>query len=145
MGCCHGNFILTHARFFPLTPSIHHSDTTVFLILPIYTSRNCFSMTEKENAPKTVNDVKLINGGKILENNKTLGECKSPICDISGGITTMHVVVRPPSEKGTGKCYRHPLNYVANIYFVFIISLSFHPYALIHICNCCILNSLMLL
>jgi len=31
------------------------------------------------------------------------------------------------------------------IYFVFIISLSFHPYALIHVCNCCILNSLMLL
>lgn len=57
---------------------------------------------EKESAPKTVNDVKLINGGKILENNRTLGECKSPICDFSGGVTTMHVVVRPPSEKGTG-------------------------------------------
>ncbi|KAJ6852045.1 membrane-anchored ubiquitin-fold protein 1-like [Iris pallida] len=34
---------------------------------------------ENENAPKTVNDVKLINAGKILENNKTLDECKSPI------------------------------------------------------------------
>ncbi|ONK60311.1 uncharacterized protein A4U43_C08F16810 [Asparagus officinalis] len=56
---------------------------------------------EKENAPKTVDDLKLINGGKILENSKTLGECKSPLCDFSAGITTMHVVLRPP-EKGNG-------------------------------------------
>ncbi|XP_058081056.1 membrane-anchored ubiquitin-fold protein 1-like [Magnolia sinica] len=58
---------------------------------------------EKENGPRTVNDVKLINAGKILENNRTLEECKSPICDVGGGVTTMHVVVRPPSEKGTEK------------------------------------------
>ncbi|XP_077211611.1 membrane-anchored ubiquitin-fold protein 1-like [Tasmannia lanceolata] len=57
---------------------------------------------EKENGPRTVNDVKLINAGKILENNRTLGECKSPICDVAG-VTTMHVVVRPPSEKATEK------------------------------------------
>ncbi|KAK1317072.1 Membrane-anchored ubiquitin-fold protein 3 [Acorus calamus] len=59
---------------------------------------------EKENGPRTVNDLKLINAGRILENNKTLGECRSPICDIPGGVTTMHVVVRPPSlEKGAEK------------------------------------------
>ncbi|KAJ6815486.1 membrane-anchored ubiquitin-fold protein 1-like [Iris pallida] len=58
---------------------------------------------EHENSPRTVNDVKLINAGKILENNKTLDECKSPICDQTGGVTTMHVVVRPPSEKGIEK------------------------------------------
>ncbi|KAK1292811.1 Membrane-anchored ubiquitin-fold protein 1 [Acorus calamus] len=58
---------------------------------------------EKENGPRTVNDLKLINAGRILENNKTLGECRSPICDIPGGVTTMHVVVRHPSlEKGAG-------------------------------------------
>lgn len=57
---------------------------------------------EKENVPKTVNDVKLINGGKILENNKTLEECKSPLCAFSEGVTTMHVIIRPPSEKRTG-------------------------------------------
>ncbi|KAJ8637426.1 hypothetical protein MRB53_011693 [Persea americana] len=57
---------------------------------------------EKENGPRTVNDVKLINAGKVLENNRTLGECKSPICD-AAEVTTMHVVVRPPSEKGTEK------------------------------------------
>ncbi len=57
---------------------------------------------EKENGPRTVKDVKLISAGKILENSKTLGECQSPLCDIPGGVTTMHVVVQPPSlEKGT--------------------------------------------
>ncbi|XP_059640122.1 membrane-anchored ubiquitin-fold protein 2-like isoform X2 [Cornus florida] len=35
--------------------------------------------------------------GKILENNRTLGECRSPLCDIPGGVTTMHVVVQPPA------------------------------------------------
>lgn len=58
---------------------------------------------EKENGPKTVNDVKLINAGKILENNRTLEECRSPVCDTAGEVTTMHVVVRPPTEKGTEK------------------------------------------
>ncbi|PAN49088.1 hypothetical protein GQ55_9G438400 [Panicum hallii var. hallii] len=52
---------------------------------------------DKEKGPRTVNDVKLINAGKILENNKTLSECKSPICDFSG-MTTMHVVVRAPTS-----------------------------------------------
>lgn len=61
-----------------------------------------FIWTEKENGPRTVKDVKIISAGKILENNKTLGECQSPLCDIPGGVTTMHVVVQPPSqEKGT--------------------------------------------
>ncbi|XP_041002779.1 membrane-anchored ubiquitin-fold protein 1 [Juglans microcarpa x Juglans regia] len=53
---------------------------------------------EKENGPRTVKDVKLISAGKILENNRTLGECQSPLCDIPGGVTTMHVVVQPPSS-----------------------------------------------
>ncbi|PKA49756.1 Membrane-anchored ubiquitin-fold protein 1 [Apostasia shenzhenica] len=58
---------------------------------------------ESANGPRTVNDVKLINAGKILENNRTLAECRSPICDLSG-ITTMHVVVRAPSlDQGTEK------------------------------------------
>lgn len=59
---------------------------------------------EKENGPRTINDVKLINAGKILENNKTLGECRGPICDLPGGVITMLVVLRPPSaEKGNEK------------------------------------------
>ncbi|KAJ6860849.1 membrane-anchored ubiquitin-fold protein 2-like [Populus alba x Populus x berolinensis] len=56
---------------------------------------------EKENGPRTLKDVKLISAGKILENNRTVGECRSPLCDIPGGVTTMHVVVQPSSvEKG---------------------------------------------
>ncbi|KAJ9540599.1 hypothetical protein OSB04_027105 [Centaurea solstitialis] len=55
---------------------------------------------EKENAPRTVKDVKIISGGKILENNRTVGECRNALCDVPGGITTMHVVVsQPPQEK----------------------------------------------
>ncbi|KAI3794013.1 hypothetical protein L1987_36638 [Smallanthus sonchifolius] len=55
---------------------------------------------DKENAPRTVKDVKIISAGKILENNKTVGECRSALCDVSGGITTMHVVIsQPPQEK----------------------------------------------
>lgn len=58
-------------------------------------------LAEKENGPRTMKDVKLISAGKILENNKTLGECQSPLCSIPGGVTTMHVIVQPPLEKGT--------------------------------------------
>ncbi|CAI0386988.1 unnamed protein product [Linum tenue] len=52
---------------------------------------------EKENGPRTVKDVKLISAGRILENTRTIGECRSPLCDVPGGVTTMHVVVQPPS------------------------------------------------
>lgn len=54
---------------------------------------------EKENGPRTVKDVKLISAGRILENNITVGECMSPLCDIPGGVTTMHVVVQPPPQE----------------------------------------------
>ncbi|KAI7727646.1 hypothetical protein M8C21_003437 [Ambrosia artemisiifolia] len=58
---------------------------------------------DKENGPKTINDMKLINAGKILENNKTLAESRSPVSEI-GGIITMLVVVRPPmAEKNSGR------------------------------------------
>lgn len=59
--------------------------------------------TEKENSPHTVKDIKLISAGRILENNRTVGECRSPLCDIPGGVMTMHVVVQQPMEKGR-KC-----------------------------------------
>lgn len=54
-------------------------------------------------------DVKLISAGKILENNRTLGECQSPLCDIPGGVTTMHVIVQPSSlDKGTDNLCNFP-------------------------------------
>ncbi|CAD5176700.1 membrane-anchored ubiquitin-fold protein 3-like isoform X1 [Musa acuminata AAA Group] len=49
-----------------------------------------------EIAPKTINDVKLINAGKILENTWTITESRVPVCELPGGVITMHVVVRPP-------------------------------------------------
>lgn len=50
-----------------------------------------------------MNDVKLINAGRILENNKTLAESRLPVAEIPGGVITMHVVVRPPlSDKNNG-------------------------------------------
>lgn len=46
-------------------------------------------------------DVKIISAGRILENSRTLGECRSPLCDVPGGVTTMHVLVQaPPLDKG---------------------------------------------
>jgi hypothetical protein len=60
-------------------------------------------LVEKENGPKTLNDVKLINAGKILENNRTLAESRVPVGELPGGVITMHVVVRPPlSDKISG-------------------------------------------
>ena len=54
---------------------------------------------DKENGPKTIKDVKLINAGKILENNRTVGECQSPLCDTPDTVTTMHVVVQHPATE----------------------------------------------
>ncbi|XP_030469364.1 membrane-anchored ubiquitin-fold protein 1-like [Syzygium oleosum] len=54
---------------------------------------------EKGNGPRTIKDVKLISAGKILENSRTVGECRSPLVDTPGGVTTMHVVVQAPMEK----------------------------------------------
>ncbi|RXH95984.1 hypothetical protein DVH24_008484 [Malus domestica] len=53
----------------------------------------------KTMTPKTANEVKLMSFGKILENNKTVGQCKLPLADIGGGIIVMHVVVQPAIEK----------------------------------------------
>ncbi|KAL8225517.1 hypothetical protein R6Q57_018093 [Mikania cordata] len=51
---------------------------------------------DEANGPKTINDMKLINAGKILENHKTLAESRSPVSEVPGGIITMLVVMRPP-------------------------------------------------
>ncbi|XP_078444659.1 membrane-anchored ubiquitin-fold protein 6 precursor [Wolffia australiana] len=52
----------------------------------------------KSIAPRTINDVKLINGGRILENNQSLAASRVPVADVPGGVVTMHVVVRPPNS-----------------------------------------------
>ncbi|GJN29241.1 hypothetical protein PR202_gb17443 [Eleusine coracana subsp. coracana] len=57
---------------------------------------------DKEVVPKTVNDVKLINAGRILENGKTLAESRVPVGEVPGSVITMHVVVRPPQSNKSG-------------------------------------------
>uniref|UniRef100_A0A7I4DSM4 Ubiquitin-like domain-containing protein n=1 Tax=Physcomitrium patens TaxID=3218 RepID=A0A7I4DSM4_PHYPA len=58
---------------------------------------------EKQNGPKSINDLKLINAGKILENTKTLADSRVLLGEIPGCVITMHVVVRPPSnDKASG-------------------------------------------
>ncbi|XP_009378006.2 membrane-anchored ubiquitin-fold protein 4-like [Pyrus x bretschneideri] len=54
---------------------------------------------DKKIAPKGANDIKLINAGKILENNKTVALCRAPFGELPSGIITMHVVVRPAIAK----------------------------------------------
>nr|POE95717.1 membrane-anchored ubiquitin-fold protein 3 [Quercus suber] len=54
---------------------------------------------DKTVTPNSVNDVKLIHAGKILEDNKTLADSKITIGDLPGGVVTMHVVVQPPVAK----------------------------------------------
>lgn len=62
-----------------------------------------FLIAGKDIAPKTVNDLKLINGGRILENNRTLAESHVPVGEVPGSVITMHVVVRPPqADKNSG-------------------------------------------
>uniref|UniRef100_A0A7N0VK56 Membrane-anchored ubiquitin-fold protein n=1 Tax=Kalanchoe fedtschenkoi TaxID=63787 RepID=A0A7N0VK56_KALFE len=54
---------------------------------------------DKSIIPKSINDVKLIHAGKVLENNKTLAESRIFYGDFPGGVITMHVVVQPPLAK----------------------------------------------
>ncbi|CAN6879657.1 unnamed protein product [Brassica oleracea] len=56
----------------------------------------------KTLVPKGINEVKLISSGKILENNKTVAQCKTPFGEVAGGGVTlmlMHVVVQPCLSK----------------------------------------------
>ena len=74
----------------------------------LYPHESFLYLIDKENAPKSISDVKLINAGKILENNKTLADSRLPIGELPGAIITMHVVVRPPvsdENSGNSKTY----------------------------------------
>ena len=64
-------------------------------------------LADKKIAPKAANDVKLISAGKILENNKTVGQCKTPFGELPNGVITMHAVVQPSLAKA--KSGRFPL------------------------------------
>lgn len=72
----------------------------------------------KDIVPRTINDVKLINGGKILENNRTIAESRIPVGELPGGVITMHVVVRPPVfDKNSGTLFMLELYFIFFIFF----------------------------
>lgn len=76
----------------------------IFLLYNHPSSYRHFDIADKENGPKSVNDIKLINAGKILENNRTLAESRTPLSEVPGGVITMLVVVRPQlPDKHSGK------------------------------------------
>ncbi|XP_057437554.1 membrane-anchored ubiquitin-fold protein 4 [Lotus japonicus] len=54
---------------------------------------------DKKIIPKAANDIKLISAGKILENNKTVGQCRVPFGELPPAVITMHVVVQPSLAK----------------------------------------------
>ncbi|KAL3813916.1 hypothetical protein ACJIZ3_015184 [Penstemon smallii] len=54
---------------------------------------------DKKIAPKAANDVKLISAGKILENSKTVAQCKMPFGELPNGVITMHAVVQTSLAK----------------------------------------------
>ncbi|KAL4378867.1 hypothetical protein GQ457_02G012760 [Hibiscus cannabinus] len=65
---------------------------------------------DKKIAPKGANDIKLINSGKILETNKTVGQCRALFDDLPKSVITMHVVVQPSATKAnTEKKVDEPL------------------------------------
>ncbi|CAI9767884.1 unnamed protein product [Fraxinus pennsylvanica] len=54
---------------------------------------------DKSVIPKSVNDMKLIHAGKVLDKGKTLAESRIHVGDFPQGVITMHVVVQPPLAK----------------------------------------------
>ncbi|KAJ8898815.1 hypothetical protein K2173_007240 [Erythroxylum novogranatense] len=54
---------------------------------------------DKTVSPKSVNDLKLIHAGKVLDNSKTLADSRISYGDFPGGVITMHVVVQPLKKK----------------------------------------------
>jgi len=74
-------------------PNKHDPSTTVASLKEFILAR---WPQGKEVSPKTINDLKLINAGRILENNRTLSESRVSVGELPGGVITMHVVVRPP-------------------------------------------------
>lgn len=82
-----------------------------------------FSFSGKTITPKAASEVKLISSGKILENNKTVGQCKLPFGEFTGGVTIMHVVVQPSLAKAkTGDFFWdfcHKYNFIGHWLFLF--------------------------
>ncbi|CAN8269771.1 unnamed protein product [Cochlearia groenlandica] len=75
-------------------PKAFHDATTVSALKETVISH---WPREKENGPKSVKEVKLISAGKVLDNNnKTVKDYRSPVSNLVGSVTTMHVIIQPP-------------------------------------------------
>lgn len=72
----------------------------------------CFFFADKKIVPRTANDIKLINAGKILENGKTVAQCKAPFDDLPKSVITMHVVVQPSPTKARSGLVILPSYYI---------------------------------
>ncbi|MBA0553655.1 hypothetical protein Golob_012818 [Gossypium lobatum] len=53
----------------------------------------------KTVTPKSINDLKIIHAGKVIENNKTLADSRITFGDLPAGVITMHVIVQPDIAK----------------------------------------------
>lgn len=81
-----------------------------------------FFQLGKTVVPKAVNEVKLISSGKILENTKTVGQCKAPFGEVPGGVIIMHVVVQPTLAKSkTGMLHYFSLHRNMLCYMVLLV------------------------
>jgi hypothetical protein len=106
----------------PCANSLFCNPCLLFLLAMLNVECNLFFsflLTDKDIAPKTVNDLKLINAGRILENNRTLAESRVPVGEVPGGVITMHVVVRPPqADKNSGIADNFSLLFISFSWFV---------------------------
>ncbi|GJN22298.1 hypothetical protein PR202_gb09853 [Eleusine coracana subsp. coracana] len=110
-------------------PSKYDSSTTVSALKELILAR---WPQDKDIVPKTVNDLKLINAGRILENNRTLAESRVPVGEVPGSVITMHVVVRPPqADKNSGIAD----NFSLLIFFCLLVSLVNDLESYLHILN----------
>ena len=82
-------------------------------------------MLGKTVTPKAASEVKLISSGKILENNKTVGQCKLPFGEFTGGVIIMHVVVQPSLAKAKTGDFRCDFSYIYNFLSIDRSSLHF--------------------
>eukprot|EP00475_Leptophrys_vorax_P003483 TRINITY_DN12075_c0_g1_i1.p1 TRINITY_DN12075_c0_g1~~TRINITY_DN12075_c0_g1_i1.p1 ORF type:complete len:119 (-),score=0.74 TRINITY_DN12075_c0_g1_i1:207-563(-) len=78
-------------------PSKFQQEVTVLAL-----KESILAQWPSEGGPKSVNEITLINAGRLLENAKTLSESRVPMGEVPGTPVTMHVVVHPAhAEKAT--------------------------------------------
>ncbi|KAF9671747.1 hypothetical protein SADUNF_Sadunf12G0080400 [Salix dunnii] len=85
---------MLNSKFRNIDSSAKKAKDLFFFDKTIYFRAGCKTIT-----PKAVNEIKLISSGKVLDNNKTVGQCRTPFGEVAGGVIIMHVVVQPSLAK----------------------------------------------